>query len=137
MAEIGQLRQGLATNLATISGLRVNSTIKDSIAPPTAVVYPSSNPVEYHQASINGHALFNFEVMIIVGRADADASQKALDAYISTTGTKSILTAIELDKTLGGIAFDTVARRVSSYGSTEINNIEYMAATIEVEVIAS
>lgn len=137
MADVTALRQGLATNLATIPGLRVKSAIEESVAPPTAVVYPAANPVEYHQASINGHALFNFEIMVIVGRADAKASQNALDAYISTTGSKSILAAVELDKTLGGIAFDTVARRVSTYGSTEINNIEYMAATFEVEVIAS
>lgn len=137
MADVTALRQGLAANLATISGLRVKAAIKESIAPPTAVIYPSSTPVEFHQASANGHALFNFEVMVIVGRADAEASQNALDAYISTTGSKSIRAAVELDKTLGGIAFDTIARRVNSYGSTEINNIEYMAATFEVEVIAS
>lgn len=88
-------------------------------------------------SSNNGSHQFYFEVMIIVGRADARSSQKELDEYISTTGSKSVFLAIELDRTLSGLAQDCVARRVSTYGSTEINNIEYLAATIQVDVIAA
>lgn len=137
MASVKALRQGIATNLGSIVGLRIASSIPEQINPPTAVVYPAGAPVEFHLASQNATSQFNFEVMIIVGRADARSAQDELDEYISTTGAKSALVAIELDRTLGGAAFDCVARRVSSYGSTEINNIEYLAATIQVDVIAN
>lgn len=137
MASIKALRQAIATNVATISGLRTASSIPEVINPPIAVIYPAGAPVEFHLASNNSTNQFNFEIMIIVGRADARNAQDELDQYISTTGAKSALLAIELDRTLGGLAFDCVARRVSSYGSTEINNIEYLAATIQVDVIAN
>ena len=137
MASVKAIRQGIATNLSSIAGLRTASSIPEVVNPPIAVVYPAGAPVEFHLASQNATSQFNIEVMIIVGRADARNAQDELDAYISTTGAKSALLAIELDRTLGGNAFDCVARRVSSYGSTEINNIEYLAATIQVDVIAN
>jgi hypothetical protein len=137
MASVKGLRQALATNIGSITGLRTASSIPEVINPPIAVVYPAGAPVEFHLASQNATSQFNFEIMIIVGRADARNAQDELDAYISTTGTKSALLAIELDRTLSGLAFDCIARRVSSYGSTEINNIEYLAATIQVDVIAN
>ena len=137
MASIGALRTALATNISSISGLRTASAIPEQINPPIAVVYPAGTPVEFHMSSNNGSHQFYFEVMIIVGRADARSSQKELDEYISTTGSKSVFLAIELDRTLSGLAQDCVARRVSTYGSTEINNIEYLAATIQVDVIAA
>lgn len=137
MASISALRGAIATNIANVAGLRTASSIPEQVNPPVAVVYPAGAPVEFHLASANGSSQFYFEVMVIVGRADARTSQKELDEYISTTGTKSVFLAIELDRTLGGLAQDCVARRVSSYGSTEINNIEYLAATFQVDVIAA
>lgn len=137
MASVKGLRTAIATNLGSISGLRTSNFIPEMVNPPVAVVYPTGAPVEFHLASNNSSHQFYFEVMIVVGRADARSAQDDLDEYISTTGTKSAFLAIELDRTLGGLAQDCVARRVSSYGSTEINNIEYLAATIQVDVIAN
>ena len=40
MASISELRAGIKTNLATISGLRVSDFQPDSINPPVAIVFP-------------------------------------------------------------------------------------------------
>lgn len=138
MADLQQIRQALATNVGTVSGLRTSYYVPGQVNPPIAVIYPTGAPIEYHLSSNNGSHQFYFEVMIIVGRADEKTAQKNLDAYLSTTDTsKSVFLAIESDRTLGGTVQDCVARRVSSYGSTDINQIEYLAATIQVDVIAS
>lgn len=137
MTSLAQLRAGIGTNLRTMSGLRVKDVIPGQVQTPMAVVYPTGSPIEFHLASNNGSSQFYFEVMVIVSRADERNAQNALDEYCSTSGSKSIFSAIELDRSLGGVAQDCVVRRLSSYGSTEINNIEYLAATFQVDVIAS
>ena len=38
MATIAELRDGLATNLATISGLRTGATIPENVNPPFAII---------------------------------------------------------------------------------------------------
>jgi hypothetical protein len=48
VASIAELRTGIATNLATISGLRTGSTIPDNVNPPFAIIAPAS--VDYHKA---------------------------------------------------------------------------------------
>lgn len=137
MASIQALRTAIGTNLASVNGLRVSPTITSTVNPPFATVYPTSNPVEFHLASNNASSMFHFEVMVVVGRADERSAQNLLDEFCSTTGSRSILLAIELDRSLGGLAQDCVARQVSSYGSTAINEIEYLAATFTVDVIAT
>jgi hypothetical protein len=42
MATVSELRTGIATNLATIAGLRTAATVPDQINPPIAVVMPNS-----------------------------------------------------------------------------------------------
>ena len=42
MASISDLRTGLATNLATITGLRTSSFVPDNPNPPIAIVVPVS-----------------------------------------------------------------------------------------------
>jgi hypothetical protein len=42
MAQISELRSGIATNLATITGLRTGATIPDNVNPPFAIIAPAS-----------------------------------------------------------------------------------------------
>ena len=69
MADISTLRTAIATNLATITGLRTAATVPDQINPPIAVVMPTS--IEYDLAfARNGGDEYEFSVMVIVGRVD-------------------------------------------------------------------
>lgn len=135
MASITDLRAGLATNLATISGLRVSPELPDNVNPPHAII--AFDRVEYHQSFKNGMASYGFTIQLIVSRVDERNAQRYLDAYVSTTGSSSVLLAVESDKTLGGMAFDTYVSEMSSLGSINIGDNTYLAAEFQVQVLAS
>lgn len=128
------IRQALATNLGSISGLRTAAEIPDNPTPPIAVVSLSS--VEYDGAFDRGLTRYNFLVTVIVGRAAERQAQRRLDAFIST-GASSVKFALELDKTLGGNAFDCRVTTMNSVGSLLINETTYLAADFSVSVIAN
>jgi hypothetical protein len=135
MASISELRTGLATNLATISGLRTSATVPDSINPPIAVVMPSS--INYDTAfARTGGDEFEFIVLVIVGRVDERSAQNRLDAYCSGTGASSIKTAIERDKTLGGKAFSLRVTSLRNYNQLTVGDITYLSAEFVVQVYA-
>lgn len=134
MASISAIRSGLATNLGTISGLRTGATIPDNVNPPYAIVSPSS--VDYHRAFNNALSTYNFTVTLVVGRVSERTSQNSLDAYCSPIGGSSIRVAIESDKTLGGVVFDTIVTGMRNYGSVTIGENTYLAAEFDIAVQA-
>ena len=135
MANINELRDGIAANLATIPGLRVSSTIPDNPNPPIAIV--QLNRVQYHQDFKRGMTEYNFAVQVVVGRVDERTAQRNLDAYCSSTGESSIYLAVESDKSLGGKAFSLIVTEMTNYGSVLISDVTYLAAEFNVRVLAS
>ncbi len=134
MASISDIRAGIAANLATITGLRTSAEIPDNPNPPIAIV--SLDSVNYDKAYGNGLVDYNFTVTVIVGRSAEKYAQRALDGYIST-GQNSIKNAIELDKSLGGTAYDCRVTSLNSIGSIQLNDNTYLAADFTVTVIAN
>ena len=131
---ISLIRQGLATNLATIQGLRAVAEVPDLPNPPIAIV--ALNSVTYDRAYANGMTGYNFTVTVIVGRVAEREAQRRLDSYIST-GSSSVKYAIESDKTLGGNAYDCRVVSMDSVGSLTISDNTYLAADFSVTVIAN
>ena len=131
---ISQIRSALATNLATISGLRTAAEIPDLPNPPIAVV--SLDSVTYDQAYAKGMTSYTFTVTVIVGRSAEREAQRKLDGFIST-GANSIKNAVESDKTLGGYAYDCRVVSMNSVGSVTISDTTYLAADFTVTVIAN
>lgn len=134
MASITAIRAGLATRLGSITGLRSGPTIPDNVNPPYAIISPSS--VDYHRAFNNALSTYNFNVMVVVGRVSERTSQNSLDAYCSPTGSSSIRVAIEADRTLGGVVFDTIVTGMRNYGSVTIGETNYLAAEFDIAVQA-
>lgn len=131
MADITALRNALATNLATISGLRTAAEIPDSPSPPIAIV--ALENIDYDQAFKNALSIYNFNVMVIVGRAAEREAQRRLNAYCAPSGVKS---AVESDKSLSGNAYDCRVTGVTSIGSLQLNDQTYLAADFQVAVYA-
>jgi hypothetical protein len=134
MASISDIRAGIAANLATIPGLRTSAEIPDNPNPPVAIV--SLDSVTYDRAYAKGMVDYNFTVTVIVGRSAERIAQRTLDTYIST-GQNSIKNAIELDKSLGGTAYDCRVTSLNSIGSIQLNDNTYLAADFTVTVIAN
>jgi len=131
---ISLIRQALATNLATISGLRTAAELPDLPNPPIAIVNLKS--VEYDGAFNKGLTNYSFGITVVVGRAAEREAQRRLDAYIST-GASSVKSAVESDKTLGGNAYDCRVVSMDSVGSLTISDNTYLAADFSVTVIAN
>tara|TARA_R110000822_G_scaffold6573_3_gene27682 strand:- start:880 stop:1278 length:399 start_codon:yes stop_codon:yes gene_type:complete len=94
------VRDGLKTQLQTISGLRVYDLIPEIPTPPCAVVGQLDFTFDIDAA--RGLDQATVDIYVIVQRFSERAGQDALDAYLAGTGVGSIKTAIEADRTLGG-----------------------------------
>ena len=130
MALISEIRTGLATNLATITGLRTTATIPDNPNPPIALISP--NTVQFDDVFKRGMQTYSFNILLIVGRADERSAQNSLDAYCASTGSSSIKLAIESDKSLGGKVFDTRVTEMRNYGQLSIGEVIYLSAEFSV-----
>jgi len=134
MADISAMRTGLATNLATISGLRASAEIPDNPSPPIGII--NLDTIDYDGAFNGGLTTYNFVVTVIVGRAAERTMQRKLDAYAQPTGSQSVKVAIESDRTLGGEVYDLRVERSNVVGSITINDQIYLAAEFTVTVFA-
>lgn len=114
MLDIGPVRDALKTNLQTITRLRVYDTIPDVVIPPCAVVgqldftFDIDNARGLDQAAV--------DVFVIVQRISERAGQDRLDEFLAGSGSGSIKTALESDRTLGGLV-DTL-RVISAESGT-------------------
>ena len=126
MASISELRAGIKSNLATITGLRVSDFQPDNINPPVAIGFPIS--VNYDDACARGMQTYTFSVQVIVGRVSERTGQNSIDAYVSSTGSNSIKLAIESDKTLAGRAFDLRVTDMRNYGELLVGEVNYLSA---------
>jgi len=132
---ITTIRDGLATNLATISGLRTAAEIPDQVNPPIAVVQLQS--VDYDGAFQGGLTTYSFLVTVLVGRAAERSAQIKLNAYAST-GAGSIKAAVESDKTLGGEAYDVRVETMTNISAVSLGgDISYLSADFAVTVYAN
>jgi len=132
--DIQAIRDGLATNLATISGLRTSGDVPDNPNPPIAVVFLES--VQYDEAFRDGLTTMIFKVMVIVSRADDRTAQRKLNQYISPDGDRSVKSAVESDRSLGGLVQTLRLTDMTSLGSTIVSEQEYMAVEFSVAVYA-
>jgi len=134
VSSISELRAGLATNLKTIRGLRVVETLPDVVNPPMAMIGLSK--VQYNQQNQRSMSLYTFQVTVVVGRVSERTAQKALDVLVAPSA-GSIKYAIEVDRTLGGKAFDVFVPELSNIGAVSVNGIDYFSAEFSVQVYAS
>jgi hypothetical protein len=131
---VGALRAGLATNLATITGLRANAIQPDNPTPPQAIIFPTS--ITFDRTFRRGLDEYAFTITLIAGRQDARNGQAVMDGFCAPTGSGSIKTAIESDKTLGGACQTLRVTELSAYGSTSIGDTIYLTADFSVIVYA-
>ncbi len=131
---ISDIRDGLATNLATVSGLRTAAELIDNPSPPVALV--SLDSIEYDQAYQRGLTLYTFTIIVIVGRAAERTAQRKLDGYLDNAGNQSVKVAVESDRTLSGYAQDLRVVSAGSIGSIQVNDQTYLAAEFTVTVYA-
>jgi hypothetical protein len=110
------VRDGLKTNLQTITGLRVYDLIPEIPTPPCAVVGQLDFTFDIDNA--RGLDQAEVDVYVIVQRFSERAGQDKLDTFLQGTGATSIKTALEVDRTLGG-AVNTLRVTAAQSGTYE------------------
>jgi len=80
VSDITAMSQGIATNLANISGIRTYATIPDNPTMPAAVVSLSS--IEYDQAFVGGLTNYTFEITVIVSRVTERRAQQRVHDFV-------------------------------------------------------
>jgi hypothetical protein len=131
---VSELRDGLATNLRTITGLRVSAEVPDNPNPPQAVIQLRS--VDYNGSFQRGMTTYYFVITVLVGRVAEREAQRRLDAYVSN-GASSIKLAAESDKTLNNKAFDVIISEMTNISAVLLGETSYLAADFTATVYAN
>lgn len=132
MSKVSDIRSGIATRLATISGLRVSDYWRDDPRPPMAMVLPDR--IEYDLNANRGADTYIFVIAVLVSRADERAAQQNADAFI--VGSGSVKAAIEADRTLNGTANTCRVTEMRNYGQVSVGDTIYLQVEFELEVVA-
>ncbi len=110
---VGDIRDGIAANLATITNTQILSYQLSNPTTPSISIFPAGT--DYNQAFNRGLDRWVFTVQAIVSVVSDENGQQQLDAYLAPTGSTSIRAAIESDRTLGGAAQNCVVTNASGY----------------------
>lgn len=132
---IANIRAGLKTRLATISGLRCYETVPDQFSPPAAIVgMPTSIQFDF----VFGRAAdrLTYPVRLLVAKATDRSAQERLEQYLDGSGALSVKTAIEADPSLGGAANVTRVLSAQGLGVYDMGGVSYLGCDFTVEVIA-
>jgi hypothetical protein len=136
MALLTSIRDGLKTNLETISGLTAYEFVPDFIDPPIALVAPI-NSLNYDSTMARGADTYEIPVIVYISRIDAQTAQDEVDGYLASSGATSVKAAIESDPTLGGAAMSVRVVSATDYGEYEVTQgTSFLGVTFNVEVIA-
>lgn len=133
---VADIMRGLEARLRTIPGLRVPEDGQpDAINPPTAIVgIPAVD--NYHATMRRGRMLVSPTVLVLVSAAVSRVGQIELTEYAAPAGPKSVVAAVEADRTLGGAAEAAVVRSFRPLGLEEVGEIGYFGGLFTVTVVA-
>ena len=142
MADVNALATALGTAL-TNAGFRATDYLADTFSPPCALV--ASTKVTYHDAfGVNALGTYEFDVYLIVPRVSDRTAIATLQANMGTVNTSvgnSVIAALEVDGTLGGIASGVVVRESGPMANITItptggSGVVYTSVRFAVEVFA-
>ena len=129
-------RDGLATQLNTIAGLRVYE-IPPEAAPelPAALILQGEPFASYgHTMGAPDVKLF-FEVLVLVRSGDQEQAWAELEPFLASAGASSVRTVV--DGNLGGNADWARVTRVVKTGPVIHNRASYWGATFQIQVYQS
>jgi hypothetical protein len=135
--DVAAVRTALASQIATVTGLRTMAEARDSVSPPVAVVLPGQ-PFVVYGATTDGACTVNLTVLVIVSdAAPSEKVQRALDGYLGIgklAESASIPAAIMVDNTLGGVVHFCEPLTVTNYGMVQYSGVDYFGARLLVTI---
>ncbi|PSL02882.1 hypothetical protein CLV30_109190 [Haloactinopolyspora alba] len=120
----------IGARLDTITGLKVWPYPADSITPPAAIVaYPDT--LTFDETYGRGMDRLTLPVVLVVGRQSDRASRDHLAAYANGFGARSIKQTVEAGTYT---AMDTVRVMSAEFDVIRISNVDYVAATFDLDI---
>lgn len=120
----------LASQVATISGLRVYAYPPGSLTPPAAVVgYPDT--YEFDKTYGRGMDRLTLPLVLVVGKATERTTKDRLAAYCNGSGASSIKAVVESG---AYSAFHRVTVTDITFDAVSIGGTEYMAALFNIDI---
>jgi hypothetical protein len=142
VADLTALRVGLKTNLQSLIAanptLTVSAYVMNNPTPPVVWVRPALDIlIDYHLAMKNGYEAWHLLVQAWAGAIDDVSAQQTADAYLASTGTSSVKTAIESDRTLGGACNDLFIHECRGYAEfSRPDGVSLVGAEWDIEIVA-
>ena len=132
--EISDAKDGLATLLSTLSGLRVLDHPADSICefPSAVVMFESRNASD--TLAGNGFA-GELKVVLLVSSSNTKEAYDTLDSFMDPLGANSVEAAINADVTWGGKVDDGRLVSVDNVGRRKLWGGSYIAADFHISFV--
>jgi hypothetical protein len=131
MATNDQIRSGIATQLGTIAGLQVYERPPGSIVTDAAVVRRRGTS---YDVTFDGLDDTTWGITVFVSFANTDSGAESLDEYVSPTGAKSIVAALETDPSLGGVVAFCHVANAEGEKVTNYAGIDYLTVDFNLEI---
>lgn len=136
MANPQTLKNGIATRLRTISGLKnVYTEWPDTIIPPCAII--TRGVAEPEQTLGRGELTkWNFEVYVFVtGAGGMKNGQQVSQQFVATSSTGGVFGALVADRTLGGICDAIFIKNFREDTDWQVaENVDFFGYVTDVEV---
>lgn len=143
MANLTQLRAGIAERLDRITDLEVHDTLVGNVNPPAVMVggLAGDGLLEYDYTMGRGRDRWELTFWLYVAYADQDIAQTAMDPYLAHSGSLSIKATVEDTVTDPGDILnsqtDTVRLLTArDYGEYEVGGSSLLGVEFRLEVIA-
>jgi hypothetical protein len=132
VADYNNCRDGLASVLSQVTGIRAFGEAPGAISPPCAVVIPGRPAITYGE-TLDGETDLNLLAVILLSAANDTSGQENLDDYLDSHGPKSVNAAVNSDPTLRGTCSYAVVVGVNQYGIIDYAGQNYIGATFLVQ----
>lgn len=134
MASIAEIRAALKETLqGAIDGLHVHELMAGVANVPAVVVMPED--ADFEVAMGRGLDAWNFDLLVLAGKADERTWQQRLDELVDGGGDKSIRKAVFQNKTLGLANTNAHISGMSGYGSQHtVGSFTYAGANLRLTV---
>lgn len=130
MVNLADVMDQVATQLDTISGLRVMAWPAGSVSPPTAIVgYPDK--YDFDAAYGRGADIISLPVVVVCGRATDRTARDAIGAYANGSGASSVKAVVEAGTYT---AFDTVRVTGVDFDIYTEAGVSYLAAIFTLDI---
>lgn len=132
--EIADIRNGLATNLKTVSVSRQVSAYPLTAPTPPSLIVMGFDKLE-RSAFGKGSFSVPFLVQGLAGLATNESAHIVLDKWLSPLGAVNVWTAIESDKSLGGKVDDVAVIECDGYQLVTVApGVEYLGSTWHIQI---